>query len=98
MSEHKKLGLPWEVTGKAYIESKGCSPVPMAIVLNQSLRDEIAEFIVRSGNAHHDLVAALEELTRNLSGLSVKHSYELLNMAKAAIAKAKPEEDTKDAR
>lgn len=56
---------------------------------NPDIRSANAEHIVRCVNAHDDLAAALEELLAERAN-DFHHDTEGFNMARAALAKARP--------
>lgn len=99
MTEHKHSPLPWvfkdrRTEGKRVQVSTAYNhvgaPPQVCAMWNSRMAAENAAFIVRACNSHYELIEALEHLV----GLEVWNADAIiLRPAKAAIAKAKGEEN-----
>ena len=110
MAEHTHTPVPWELSGPAALEwglepnaadqtdfdfqeIHGADGDLVALVAGKGN----AELILRAGNAHDDLLAALEVAERFMAAWLADHSmeewpldkYEAIEIARAAIARAK---------
>ena len=90
MSKHTPT--PWTVAKheRGLVRAQGRTIVVVRETGNQDI-DANAEFIVRACNAHEDLLAALKEIERSLANHPTFAWHNIVEIARAAIAKAEGE-------